>query len=69
MTRIFSSYNFLSSILVGAELKYKPCHPKDLLAHIFIIHKQRHYIQAFIVWVVSKLIPVKFILSSAILNG
>ena len=59
---------YLSRTLVGAELKYSPIE-KICLLLIFAIQKLRHYMQAYMVQVISKADPIKYILSRPVLNG
>jgi len=59
---------YLSRILVSAGLKYSPIE-KIFLSLIFSIQKLRHYMQAYTIQVISKANPIKYILSSPILNG
>jgi len=54
--------------LVGAELKYSPIE-KIYLLLTFAIQKLRHYMQAYMVPVISKADPIKYIPSRPILNG
>jgi len=59
---------YLRDTLVGAELRY--CLTKKIcLSLIFAIQKLRHYMKSYIVLVISKDDPVKYILSRSILNG
>jgi len=59
---------YLSHTLVGTELKYSRIE-KMCLSLIFAIHKLKHYMQAYIVQVISKADPIKYILPRPILNG
>ena len=59
---------YLSRTLVGAELKYSPIE-KIYLLLTFAIQKLRHYMQAYMVPVISKADPIKYIPSRPILNG
>jgi len=59
---------YLSRILVGDKYKYSPIE-KIYMSLIFIIQKLRHYMQAYMVQVISKADPIKYILSRPILNG
>ena len=59
---------YLSCTLVGAELKYSPI-KKMCLSLIFAVQKLKHYMQAYTVQVISKADPIKYILSTPILNG
>ncbi|XP_074296967.1 uncharacterized protein LOC141627634 [Silene latifolia] len=62
------SLYYLSRTLVGAELNYSPIE-KIRLALVFAIQKLRHYMQAHTIHVVSKVDPIKYILSRPVLSG
>jgi len=59
---------YLSRTLVGAELNYSPIE-KMCLALMFAVQKLRHYMQAHTVYVISKVDPIKYILSRPVLHG
>jgi len=58
---------YLNRIMVGDELNYLSIE-KMCLALMFATYKLRHYIQAYIVCVISKTDVVKYILSRPNLN-
>jgi hypothetical protein len=57
---------YLSRKLTGAELRYSPIE-KMCLALFFSIHKLRHYMQAHTIHLVTKVDPVKYILSRPVI--
>ncbi|KAA0065385.1 uncharacterized protein E6C27_scaffold17G00500 [Cucumis melo var. makuwa] len=59
---------YLSITLVGAEVNYSPIE-KMCLALFFAIDKLRHYMQAFMVHLVAKADPIKYVLSRPIISG
>ncbi|XP_074300119.1 uncharacterized protein LOC141631334 [Silene latifolia] len=59
---------YLIRTLVGAELNYSAIE-KICLALVFDIQKLRHYMQAYTIHVISKVDPIKYILSRPVLSG
>ncbi|KAL2505477.1 Ribonuclease H [Abeliophyllum distichum] len=59
---------YLSRTLVGAEMNYSPIE-KICLALIFAAKKLRHYMLAHTINLVSKIDPLKYIMSRPILSG
>jgi len=59
---------YLSRTLVWAELNYSPI-KKMCLALIFTVQKLRHYMQAYTMYIISKVGPIKYILFRLVLHG
>jgi len=60
--------SYLSRTLVEVELNYSPIE-KMCLALMFVVQKLRHYMQAHIMYVISKVDPTKYIMSKPVLHG
>lgn len=60
---------YLSRIMVGAESSYNSIE-KECLALVFIIQKMRHYLMAWTIQVISKVNPLRLIMTKrSSLNG
>ncbi|XP_070679185.1 uncharacterized protein [Malus domestica] len=59
---------YLSRTFTGAELNYSPIE-KMCLALVFAIQKLRHYMHAYIIHLVAKADPVKYVMSKPVLAG
>jgi len=59
---------YLHHTLVGAKFKYSPVE-KICLSILFVVQKLRHYMQAYMVQVVSKADPIKYIRLRPVLSG
>jgi len=57
-----------SQTLVRAKLHYSPIE-KMCLALLFVVQKFRHYMQSHTVRVISRVDPIKYILSRPVLSG
>ncbi|KAL0446133.1 UNVERIFIED_CONTAM: hypothetical protein Slati_1741200 [Sesamum latifolium] len=60
--------SYLSRMMTPNELKYSPIE-KQCLALIFAIQKLKHYFQAYIVQLVSKANPLKYVTSKTVLSN
>ncbi|XP_019260811.1 PREDICTED: uncharacterized protein LOC109238788 [Nicotiana attenuata] len=58
---------YLSRMMTPNELKYSPIE-KLCLALVFSIQKLKHYFQAYVVRLVSRANPIKFVMSKPVLN-
>ncbi|XP_030940238.1 uncharacterized protein LOC115965196 [Quercus lobata] len=59
---------YLSRTLYGAELNYSPIE-KICLALFFAIDKLEHYMQAYMVRLIAKADPIKYVLSRPVISG
>ncbi|KAM1087466.1 hypothetical protein ACFX2B_012841 [Malus domestica] len=59
---------YLGITLTGAELNYSQIE-KMCLALVFVVQKLRHYMHAYIIHLVAKADPVKYVMSKPVLTG